>query len=63
MAESNPIELQKALKGVEYPADTEDLAECARNNGADSELVEKLRSLPGGSYDGPEAVSRAVFVS
>lgn len=38
-------EVQKALKGVDYPADGEELAEQARHNGADEELVEALLAV------------------
>jgi len=38
-------EVQKALKGVDYPADSEELASHAERNGADRELVEALRGM------------------
>jgi hypothetical protein len=38
-------EVQKALRGVDYPADGEELAEQARHNGAGEELVEALREI------------------
>lgn len=38
-------EVQKALKGVDYPADGQELAVTADNNGADEELVESLREI------------------
>lgn len=62
MATVNPIELQKALKGADYPATGDDLARLARDNGADDRLVERLESLDG-DYDGPDAVSKAVTSS
>jgi hypothetical protein len=49
-------EVQKALKGVDYPADGEELAEQARSNGADEELVEAVRKLP--EVDGPTDVMK-----
>ncbi|MEU9206658.1 DUF2795 domain-containing protein [Streptomyces sp. NPDC048415] len=63
MSDVNPIELQKALKGAEYPADREELVKIAQHNGADSALVERLESLTEDDFDGPDAVSRAVFGS
>ena len=41
----NPIEVQKNLKGVSYPASREDLIAAAENNGGDSKLVEQLRRM------------------
>ncbi len=51
-------EVQKALKGIDYPASSEDLANCAEGNGADRELVEALRGLEKNSFDGPNAVMK-----
>ena len=51
-------EVQKALKGVDYPATKEELASHAEGNGADRGLVEALRSMEKGSFDGPNAVMK-----
>ncbi|GGV40646.1 DUF2795 domain-containing protein [Streptomyces griseoflavus] len=61
MAELNPIELQKALKGAAYPTSRDDLVELARNNGADSTLVEKLTHSGSERFEGPDEVQKAVF--
>jgi hypothetical protein len=61
MAEINPIELQKALKGASYPTDREHLTELAKKNGADQQLVEKISHLRERQFDGPDKVERAVF--
>jgi hypothetical protein len=63
MATISPVELQKALKGADYPADQQDLARLARDNGADSSVVERIESLPKKKFDGPNDVSQAVFES
>ena len=49
-------EVQRALKGVDYPATAEDLASHADRNGADRDLVEALRGMKKDSFDGPNAV-------
>ena len=49
-------EVQKALKGVDYPATSGELADAAKGNGADNELVEALRGMGKDSFDGPNAV-------
>ncbi|MFC5907978.1 DUF2795 domain-containing protein [Streptacidiphilus monticola] len=61
MADLSPIDLQKALKGANYPADRDELVECARSNGADDSLVSKLSDLGASRFDGPNDVQQAVF--
>ena len=56
----DPIKLQKALKGVSYPADKETLLETARRNGAVDEIVRDLEAIDDGGYDSPAKVSAAV---
>jgi hypothetical protein len=56
----NPIELQKHLAGANYPASPKDLADLAKSNGADDDVVDALSSMPDDSYDGPDAVSAAI---
>ena len=51
-------EVQKALKGVDYPATKDELADQAERNGADRELVKALRSMSKSSFDGPNAVMK-----
>jgi Protein of unknown function (DUF2795) len=51
-------EVQKALKGVDYPASSDDLAATAERNGAERELVEALRGMSKDSFDGPNAVMK-----
>ncbi|RKP59437.1 DUF2795 domain-containing protein [Pararobbsia silviterrae] len=56
----NPIEVQKALGGLAYPASKRALVECARARGAKHEIVSTLDQLPDGDYVGPAAISRAM---
>ena len=56
----NPIQLQKNLAGVEYPATRDDLVSAAKNNGADDDMVSALAGMSKDSFDGPTAVSEAV---
>ena len=51
-------EVQKSLKGVDYPASSDELASHAERNGADRDLVEALRGMKKGSFDGPTAVMK-----
>ena len=56
MASFQVTEVQKALKGADYPADGQALAELAKSNGADQELVDTLQGL--GQVDGPDQVMK-----
>jgi len=56
----NPIELQKHLKGVDYPASRDDLVSAAESNGAPEEVIEALRSAGQETFDGPTAVQSAL---
>ena len=49
-------EVQKALKGADYPMDGSALADLARSNGADDDLVQALRGLR--EVDGPNGVMK-----
>jgi Protein of unknown function (DUF2795) len=51
-------EVQKALKGVDYPASKDELASHAERNGADRELVDALSGMSKNSFDGPNAVMK-----
>ncbi|MCX2967557.1 DUF2795 domain-containing protein [Streptomyces sp. TRM70308] len=61
MAQPNPIDLQKALKGVEYPSSRDELVKKAKDNGADKGLVDQISQLKENSFDGPDKVQKAVF--
>src|SRR4051794_273926 len=50
-------EVQRALKGAEYPMTGEQLADLAEGNGADADLVEELRGI-GREVDGPNGVMK-----
>lgn len=57
----NPIGLQKALAGADYPADKQELIDLAKRNGADQDVIEALDKLPEGQVSGPDQVQKAVF--
>lgn len=56
MAGFQVTEVQKALKGADYPMDGAALAELAKSNGADDALVDVLRGLR--EVDGPNGVMK-----
>jgi len=56
----NPIQIQRFLKKVDYPASKKELIEVARKEGADQRVIETLERLPEREYDGPVGVSKAI---
>ena len=60
MAKMNPIDLQKHLKGLDYPASKDDIVAKAESNGADEDMLDTLRQIADSSYDAPTAISKAV---
>ncbi|MBF8194236.1 DUF2795 domain-containing protein [Nonomuraea sp. K274] len=56
----NPIDLQRHLSGVDYPASKQDLIKAAREHNASKEIVRALEAMPDRQYDGPNAVSEAI---
>jgi hypothetical protein len=60
MAKINPIELQKYLKGVEYPASKDDIIKAAEDNGADDEILDALRNASESSFEKPTDVTKAL---
>ena len=58
--ETNPIEMQKYLKGASYPASKDDLVSTAENNSAPGEIVEQLQAIGGNEFSGPDQVMAAL---
>ena len=60
MAKVNPIEVQKHLKGIDYPVSKDDLIKHAEKNGADEALRSLLSELPEDEYETPTDVNKAI---
>lgn len=61
MAKANPISVQKYLKGVDYPATTEELIQYAEEQGADEEVLSMLEQLPEDEeFESPTDLSEAL---
>jgi hypothetical protein len=56
----NPIQIQKFLKGVDYPASKNDLLKNAEREGADEDARATLERLPDQEYESPADVSEAL---
>jgi hypothetical protein len=60
MSQVNPIQLQKYLKGVDYPANREALLANAKKMGADENVYSSLEQLPDEDFETPADVSEAI---
>lgn len=56
----SPIEVQKYLHGLEYPAQRQEIIDKAEEEGADEEILHLLQRLPNKDYESPIEVSSAV---
>ncbi|MCV2488699.1 DUF2795 domain-containing protein [Geodermatophilus sp. YIM 151500] len=57
----SPIDIQKALSGIDYPAGKADIVKHAEQQGGDKEVLDALKGIEDREYDGPSGVSAAVF--
>ncbi len=56
----NPIQLQKYLSGIDYPATKQDLLQRAEQQGADDNVLSTLKSLDRDRFNSPNDVSEAL---
>ncbi len=55
----SPIQLQKFLGGIDYPAKKDEIIKTARDHGADKKVLDTLKSLPGNDFNSPNDISEA----
>lgn len=60
MAVVNPVQVQKFLKGVDYPVSKQDLVEHAKQQGADENVCSMLEQLPDEEFETPAEASKAI---
>ncbi len=60
MAAVNPIQVQKYLSGINYPAEKKTIVETARKEGANDEVIGTLERMPGDTFNSPNDVSQAI---
>ncbi|MBU7586493.1 MAG: DUF2795 domain-containing protein [Nostoc sp. TH1S01] len=61
MAKANPVEIQKHLKGIDYPASKEELVKHAQKQGADRKVLSLLEKLPDDEeFGNPTDVNKAI---
>lgn len=56
----DPIEMQKCLGGVSYPASKKEIVSQAEKHGASKEIKEALKKLPEKEYETPAAINKEV---
>ena len=56
----HPGQVQKYLKGLEYPVSKRELIDQAERNGATQEVISTLRELRRDEYNSPNDVSEAI---
>ncbi len=55
----NPIEAQKYLKGMDYPASRQDVIDHAKSNDAPQEMIDDLESHNEERFENPGEVQKA----
>ena len=56
----NPVQVQKYLADMEYPADKNAIIEKAREEGADENVMQTLEKIPEQEFQTPADVSQAI---
>lgn len=56
----DPMQIQKFLTGVSYPATKEELIEIAREEGADDKVLSTLESIQEDNFESPNDVAEAL---
>lgn len=60
MAHFNPAKIEEAIKGISFPAQKEDIMNCARGNNAGTEELSALQRLPEKEYTNPTDITQAM---
>ena len=60
MAKENPVQVQKFLGGLDYPATKQDIVKKAEREGADENVRSTLEQIGDRNYETPAAVSQAI---
>ncbi|MEU8073492.1 MULTISPECIES: DUF2795 domain-containing protein [unclassified Micromonospora] len=55
-------QLREFLAGLDYPVSREDLVRWGQENGADTEALQALRSLPAEEFHSPAELGEALVV-
>ena len=53
------VEIEKALKGMNYPASKQDLVQKAKQNNASQDVIQTIQNLPMDRFNSPTDVQKA----
>lgn len=56
----SPIDVQKGLKGISYPAQKDEVVRKARENDAGDRVIDALKGLPEQTFESPTDVNQAL---
>ena len=59
MGGDSPANVQKYLKGVDYPANKREIVEQAKKNAAPKEVLDALQHVPEQEFNGPQDLMKA----
>ncbi len=54
----SPIQVEKFIKGIEFPCDKEDLIDCATANHAPADVLDLIEEFPEQEFNSPVDVAR-----
>ncbi len=57
MANVNPVDVQKFLSGINFPASKQDIIDHVRKNGGNGDVVSKLEALEDKTYNNTAEVT------
>lgn len=60
MARANPVEVEKSLKGIDFPAKKDDLVKHAKQHGANQDVLETIQQLPKEEFFNAADVAKAI---
>ena len=63
MANFNPVEIEKSLRGINFPATKEEITKKAKENGAGREILDALNKLSEKEYQKPMDITKEVGMS
>ncbi len=55
---TSPVEVEKALKGIDFPAKKQDLIQHAKNNNVDDSVMQDINELPDKEYTNATDVAK-----
>ncbi|AXF25641.1 hypothetical protein CUJ89_34975 [Burkholderia pyrrocinia] len=54
----SPVDVQKALKGMDYPASKAEVVQCAERSHAGRDVIDMLTRIPDREYGTPASVAK-----